>query len=97
MTLLGRSDGDDAASGVSYLEMAEFLMQHGAQAEKDLAQLWRQIVFSICVSHVDDHLRNHGFLTRPEGYTLFPDYEINPGATANGLKLNISEYDNAGT
>jgi serine/threonine-protein kinase HipA len=95
MTLLGHSDGDDAASGVSYLEMAEFLMQHGAQAKEDIAQLWRRIVFSICVSNVDDHLRNHGFLLRPEGWTLSPAYDMNPVATADGLKLNISEYDNA--
>lgn len=95
MTLLGHSDGDDAASGVSYLEMAEFLMQHGAQAKEDLAQLWRRIVFSICVSNVDDHLCNHGFLLRPEGWTLSPAYDMNPVATADGLELNISEYDNA--
>ena len=95
MTLLGRSDGDDAASGASYLEIAEFLMQHGAQAKEDLAQLWRRIAFSICVSNVDDHLRNHGFLLRPEGWTLSPAYDMNPVATADGLKLNISEYDNA--
>ena len=95
MTLLGRTDGDDASSGASYLDIAEFLMQHGAQAEADLAQLWRRIVFSMCVSNVDDHLRNHGFLLRPEGWALSPAYDMNPVATADGLKLNVSEYDNA--
>lgn len=95
MTLLGRSDGDDAVSGASYLEIAEFLMRHGAKAEEDLAQLWRRIVFSICVSNVDDHLRNHGFLLRQEGWALSPAYDMNPVATAEGLKLNVSEDDNA--
>ncbi len=95
MTLLGRSDGDDASSGASYLEIAEFLMQHGARAEEDLVQLWRRIVFSICVSNMDDHLRNHGFLLRPEGWALSPAYDMNPVATADGLKLNVSEYDNS--
>ena len=95
MTLLGYSDGDDASSGVSYLEIAEFIMQHGAQASRDLEQLWRRIVFSICVSNVDDHLRNHGFLLRPDGWELSPAYDMNPVASAQGLKLNISENDNA--
>jgi len=52
-------------------------------------------VFSICVSNVDDHLRNHGFLLRPEGWALSPAYDMNPVASADGLKLNVSEYDNA--
>jgi len=52
-------------------------------------------VFSISVSNADDHLRNHGFLLRPEGWVLSPAYDINPVETAQGLSLNISERDNA--
>ena len=95
MTLLGRSDGDDASSGVSYLEIAEFIMRQGARVDEDLEQLWRRIAFSICVSNVDDHLRNHGFLLDTEGWSLSPAYDMNPVATASGLKLNVSEYDNS--
>jgi serine/threonine-protein kinase HipA len=61
MTLLGHIDGTDA-SGASYLELMEFISRHGAAVEKDLEELWRRIVFSICVKNTDDHLRNHGFL-----------------------------------
>jgi len=32
--------------------------------------LWRRIVFSMSVSNVDDHLRNHGFLLEDEGLHL---------------------------
>lgn len=95
MTLLMRSDGDDAHKGASYLELAEFIMRHGAQGAQDLEQLWRRIVFFICVSNVDDHLRNHGFLLRSHGWVLSPAYDINPVASGNGLKLNISETDNS--
>ncbi len=49
----------------------------------------------MCVSDVEDHLRNHGFLLRPEGWALSSAYDMNPVATADGLKLNVSEYDNA--
>jgi len=95
MTLLGYADGVGAATGVSYLELAEFIMQHGAVPEADLAELWRRIVFNICVSNTDDHLRNHGFiLASKEGWTLSPAYDMNPNPQGNGLTLNITENDN---
>ena len=95
MTLLQRSDGDDAATGVSYLELAELLMQSGAQTDHDLEQLWRRIVFFICISNTDDHLRNHGFILNPSGWSLAPAYDMNPNSQGAGLKLNISETDNS--
>ena len=95
MTLLGHSDGTDYQDGASYLHIAEFIMRNGANVERNLEQLWRRIVFNICVSNTDDHLRNHGFLLTNQGWTLSPAYDINPIETGTGLKLNISENDNA--
>lgn len=91
MTLLQRADGDPA----SYLELVEFIARHGAHAQRDLEQLWRRIVFFMCVSNIDDHLRNHGFLLEPAGWSLAPAYDMNPVATGGGLTLNVSETDNA--
>lgn len=95
MTLLQHSDGDDAASGVSYLELAELLMKAGSRADHDLEELWRRIVFFICISNTDDHLRNHGFLLNASGWSLAPAYDMNPNHDGVGLRLNISETDNA--
>lgn len=95
MTLLGYADGADYQEGVSYLKLAEFIMQNGVNIEHDLEELWRRIVFSICVSNTDDHLRNHGFLLTPKGWVLSPAYDINPNENGTGLKLNINENDNA--
>jgi serine/threonine-protein kinase HipA len=95
MTLLGYTDGTNYQSGVSYLNIAEFIMQHGAQPNADLEELWRRIVFYIVVSNTDDHLRNHGFLLTDKGWMLSPAYDINPVETGTGLSLNISEKDNA--
>jgi len=95
MTLLGYTDGADGSSGVSYLELVDFITKYGANPESDLKQLWSRIVFSICVSNTDDHLRNHGFLLTDKGWVLSPAYDINPVETGTGLKLNISEDDNA--
>jgi serine/threonine-protein kinase HipA len=95
MTLLERSDGDDAEDGVSYLELADLLMRLGANTNADLEQLWRRIVFFVCVSNTDDHLRNHGFMLTGKGWSLAPAYDMNPDSQGEGLKLNISETDNA--
>ncbi|MDH6303776.1 serine/threonine-protein kinase HipA [Parabacteroides sp. PF5-5] len=95
MTLLGYTDGMGAEEGVSYLELVEFIIQHGANVKEDLTELFRRIVFSIAISNTDDHLRNHGFILTKYGWILSPAYDINPNPYGTGLKLNISEEDNS--
>lgn len=95
MTLLGYTDGTNHHQGASYLELAEFIMRHGARPDQDLEELWRRIVFNICITNADDHLRNHGFLLTPTGWTLSPAYDMNPIETGTGLTLNIDENDNS--
>lgn len=96
MTLTDRVDGDDASNGASYLELAEVLIRHGAETNQDLRELWSRIVFNILVSNTDDHLRNHGFILEPaRGWRLSDAYDMNPVPIDDGLKLNISEADNA--
>ena len=94
MTQLQYYDGEHS-EGASYLEIAEFLTNHGAQTKTDLAQLWRRIVFNIAVSNTDDHLRNHGFLLTDKGWKLSPAYDLNPTVGKQGLHLNITETSNA--
>lgn len=94
MTLLGYTDGE-GSEGASYLDMVEFISKNGVDIEKDLQELWRRIVFSICVKNTDDHLRNHGFLLTDKGWMLSPAYDINPNEFGKGLSLNISDKDNA--
>lgn len=96
MTLTGHQDGDDASTGVSYLEIARVLINHGAQTDTDLRELWSRIVFNMLVSNTDDHLRNHGFVLVPgKGWRLSEAYDMNPVPESHGLKLNVSEADNA--
>lgn len=95
MTLLGHTDGADSAEGVSYLELSEWIGRNCDNVAQNLEQLWRRIVFNIAVSNCDDHLRNHGFILTPKGWTLSPAYDLNPDEYGTGLKLNISEDDNS--
>nr|WP_233956937.1 HipA domain-containing protein [Pectobacterium versatile] len=93
MTQLQYYDGEQS-DGASYLEIAEFLSNSGAQTKADLAQLWRRIVFNIAVSNTDDHLRNHGFLLTDKGWKLSPAYDLNPIVGKHGLHLNITDTAN---
>lgn len=93
MTMLGRTDGND--SPASYLDLAEIIARHGAHPSRDLEELWRRIAFNVCVSNIDDHPRNHGFLLGESGWSLAPAYDMNPAAHGDGLTLNISTTDNA--
>lgn len=96
MTLTGHKDGDDASTGVSYLEIARVLIDQGIQTDMDLRELWSRIVFNLLVSNTDDHLRNHGFIMVPgRGWRLSETFDVNPVPDAQGLRLNISEADNS--
>ena len=92
MTLLGHTDGVD---GVSYLDLAEFIMKNGGNVDEDLRELWKRIVFNIAIKNTDDHLRNHGFILTTNGWILSPAYDVNPVYFGRGLTLNISETDNS--
>ncbi len=92
ITLLGHTDGVD---GVSYLDLAEFLMRFGGNVDEDLRELWRRIVFNIAIKNTDDHLRNHGFILSTVGWHLSPAYDVNPVYFGTALTLNISETDNS--
>lgn len=95
MTMLGYTDGADYTTGVSYLELAAFLIRNGANVNEDLEELWRRIVLNVCIKNTDDHLRNHGFLLTKQGWILSPVYDVNPFPDGTGLTLNISDDDNS--
>ena len=91
MTLLGKKDGADAASGNSYLDIVSFIKANGAFPSNDTFELWKRIVFSIAVSNTDDHFRNHGFILTQKGWTLSPMYDVNPDIYGEYLSLNVDE------
>ncbi|MEA1887494.1 MAG: HipA domain-containing protein [Bacteroidota bacterium] len=95
LTMLGYKDGTNSSDGASYLELVEFLTRQGARLNQDLEELWKRIVFYICVSNTDDHLRNHGFILQNNGWILSPAFDINPIVDGSGLSLNITDDDNS--
>ena len=78
MTMLGKTDGASAADGSSYLELVSFIKANGAAPKRDLTELWKRIVFNMAVSNTDDHMRNHGFILKADGWHLSPLYDVTP-------------------
>ncbi len=89
MTLLERRDGE----GGSYLEIADFIQNHGARGavEADLEQLLRRVLFNVLVGNTDDHLRNHGFLRQATGWRLAPAFDLNPNPSKRHHALRFDE------
>ncbi len=89
MTLLERRDGE----GGSYLEIAEFVQNHGARGavEADLVQLLRRVLFNVLIGNTDDHLRNHGFLREATGWRLAPAFDLNPNPARRHHALRLDE------
>ncbi|MCA6422845.1 MAG: HipA domain-containing protein [Flavobacterium sp.] len=95
MTMTGNNEDTIRDNQASYLDIAEFISNHGANIEANLHQLWRRIIFNIAISNTDDHLRNHGFILTKEGWILSPAYDLNPSIDKDGLALNIDTDNNA--
>ena len=75
MAMMGAQDGERG----SYPEIVDALAEHGARGKTDAHALYRRVVFSVLISNVDDHLRNHGFLWLGRtGWSLSPAYDLNP-------------------
>ena len=95
MTILGKTDGANAADGTSYLDILGVIRQKGSKAIEDAQELWKRIVFNIAVSNTDDHLRNHGFVYDSKGLRLSPLYDVNPNPEGVSLSLNINQTDSS--
>jgi len=86
--------GVEAEAGEhAYTEIVDALRAHGAAPQADTEELWRRIAFSILITNVDDHLRNHGFLHVDRGqWRLAPAFDVNPfPERARELKTWVSE------
>ena len=77
----------------TYTEIVDAIRVHGTDAQADIEELWRRIAFTILITNVGDHLRNHGFLHEDrEFWRLSPAFDINPAPErVRELKTWISE------
>ncbi len=91
MTMLQAKDGELA----SYPEIGQAIEERSSDAEADLRELWRRIVFTILISNTDDHLRNHGFLRNSTaGWSLSPAFDLNPNPEGEAKQLATAIDEN---
>ncbi|MEJ8845880.1 HipA domain-containing protein [Variovorax rhizosphaerae] len=65
------------SSGGSYVELAQSLRRLSASPEQDVRELFRRMVFNLCVGNSDDHVKNHGMLRRGDGsWRLAPAFDL---------------------
>jgi len=66
----------DSSRG-SYVELAQLLRRISLQPQRDLAELFRRLVFNLAVGNSDDHVKNHGALLQGEGrWRLAPAFDL---------------------
>ncbi|WP_345944612.1 HipA domain-containing protein [Variovorax sp. dw_954] len=65
------------SSGGSYVELAQLLRRLSASPEQDVRELFRRMVFNLCVGNSDDHVKNHGALRQGNGsWRLAPAFDL---------------------
>lgn len=68
----------------SYVELAQALRRVSSRPEQDLNDLFRRLVFNLCVGNTDDHVKNHGVLHQGHGFwRLAPAFDVVPRFNAN--------------
>ena len=78
LTILGL-DEFTGARYASYLDLADQVRARFREPSATLAELFRRVVFNICVSNSDDHARNHAAFWDGTALTLTPAYDLSPG------------------
>lgn len=89
-------DAPDAESG-TYTDLVDTMRAHSDDPVTDIRLLFERVAFTILVSNVDDHLKNHGFLHAQRGkWRLSPIFDVNPSPDRHReLKTHISPISGA--
>jgi len=65
-----------------YLDLIAALRQYGANPERDVPRMYRQMVFNALLGNTDDHLKNFWLLADADGYRLSPAFDLLPDTGA---------------
>jgi serine/threonine-protein kinase HipA len=76
LTILGLDDM--SGRWATYHELADLIRARFADPDATLRELFRRIVFNICVGNTDDHARNHAAFWDGKILSLTPAYDLCP-------------------
>lgn len=65
-----------------YLDLIAALRKYASNPERDVPQMYRQMVFNALLGNTDDHLKNFWLLADANGYRLSPAFDLLPDTGA---------------
>lgn len=68
---------------LSYSHMFQTVQKYSARPSRDIALLFRQMVFNAAIGNTDDHLKNFCMLHLASGFRLSPVYDVLPDIYLN--------------
>jgi serine/threonine-protein kinase HipA len=83
-----------AAAELSYPELAQLLRRRGPTEgdlnRRQMAELFRRMVFNILIDNTDDHEKNHVLLVRPDQQlVLSPAFDVVPAGQSLGYQSMV--------
>jgi serine/threonine-protein kinase HipA len=97
LTLLRADDAPEARERWSYVLMSEELRRVVVEPKKDVAELFRRMVFNALISNIDDHPRNHALLAKGRDWKLSPAYDLTPSPVVSQDRRDLAmEIGNQG-
>ena len=87
MTMAGKTDMEPAG----YIDIISAIETLCVKPTAALDELWRRMIVNICISNVDDHLRNHGFVLNGTDWSLSPCFDVNPEPEIDHMALAIGD------
>jgi len=73
----------DGYYNAGYRDLAEVIRQVAASPQRDLRQLYRQMLFNVLLGNTDDHLKNFCLLRDEQGWRLSPAFDLVPNVGFN--------------
>ena len=90
LTVLGAGESPTERERWSYLLLADELRRRSHQPAKDLAELFRRLVFNSLISNTDDHPRNHALIAPGRDWELSPAYDLTPNPLTSLEKRDLA-------
>lgn len=73
----------DGYYNAGYRDLAKVIRSVSARPQRDLLQLFRQMVFNVLLGNTDDHLKNFCLLHDEQGWRLSPAFDLVPNIGFN--------------
>lgn len=80
----------------TYPDLADEVRRRFTDPTQTLHELFRRIVFNVCVGNIDDHARNHAAFWDGSALTLTPAYDLCPQPRSGGEAAQAMAIDRNG-